>query len=199
MSEVTYSYIYPDNFTQDQGYDTNLLTYQINNDATITTPFLRVSPNFTTINLIFGGTLSGGEVTALDAIVAAHDPSTQTIPVGGDSVQALSAPIAATFVNGDWKELGEITWDNVRGKIISSRFISYLSGSGDYGIRLFNVTENLPVTTMTGMNNDITATQMFNDSTIQNQPTNTSILSIQGIVSDTSARVNLRNFEITFN
>lgn len=190
--------IYPDDFTQEQGYDTNLLTFQINSNLTITTAFLSVDPDYTTINFVFAGTLPTDQENELTSIVAAHDPSTQSVPVGADSIQAISAPISATFVNGEWKELGEITWDNVRGEIISSRFISYISGLGTYGIRLFNVTENLPVTTMTGMSNDITATQSFNDSTIQNQPINTSVLSIQGIVTDTSARVNLRNFEITF-
>jgi len=198
MTEVTYPYTYPTDFTQGQGYDTVLLSYQIKVDNSITTPLLRVSPDYTTINLIFGGTLSGGEETALDAVVAAHDPSTQSVPVGDNMYQILS-PSSSTTSNNSWAELGTFIWDNTQREIVSSRFISYLSGAGTYGIRLYNISEANVVTTMTGMNNDITSIQSFNDNTVVNQPTNISILSIQGLVSNSGSTANLQSFELTYN
>lgn len=78
---------------------TTLLTQEIEDDATITTDLDYINTAGDVLDIYFASTLSGPEVTALDAVVAAHDAESTSLQYRFKEENAAQTTTLETYQN----------------------------------------------------------------------------------------------------
>lgn len=133
-----------------------------------------------TATIYFDGTLTGGEKTTLDGIIAAHDPS-----MTGEQISNIS--VSATEITNN-NYVAVITFnfagtDNIK-NVSNFKVISYMDNGGtNYSLKLIDLTNNNTICT-TSCSNLID--DVCDMGTVSNLPTSEAIFELQAKVHSTT-------------